>query len=133
MADTNVLAYLTVASPLSTGYQALLRGRHIALSFQVRAELIEYPQRHNWGARRTEALELLIQKCVSVPHSEAATTWYARVTTKRLELRNSAEDSDVWVVAQALEHGVPFMSHDRAAIELARGMGLEALTMLPEA
>ena len=133
MADTNVLAYLTAASQLSTGYQALLHERHISLSFQVRAELLEYPQRHNWGTRRTEALELLIQKCVSVPHTEAATTWYARVTAKRGELRNPAEDSDVWVVAQALEHSVPFMSNDRAAIELARGMGLETLTMLPEA
>ncbi len=73
----------------------------------------------------------MIAACVQVPHSEASNTWFARVAQRRKELRlQRVSDGDVWVVAQALEHSVPLMIHDRAAAELAEAMGVEVLTAL---
>lgn len=130
MADTNVIIYLTKSSPLSTQYDDLRGGRRIAISFQVRAELGGFAESKGWGSRRQQALAELIAACVQVPHSDAASTWYARVNEKQREMRNTAGKGDLWVIAQALEHDCPLMIHDKAAIELARAMGIEVLTVL---
>lgn len=90
MADTNVIIYLTKSSPLSTQYDDLRGGRRIAISFQVRAELGGFAESKGWGSRRQQALAELIAACVQVPHSDAASTWYARVNEKQREMRNTA-------------------------------------------
>lgn len=128
--DTNVMAYFAGSSLWSAGYAALLDGRRIALSFQVRAELGGYPESAGWGGRRQEALALLIEDCLQVPHSEASNTWYTRVTDMRRRLSNGAQDADAWIIAQALEHDAPLMTHDAQAAELAAAMGVEVLTLL---
>ncbi len=38
--------------------------------------------------------------------------------------------SDSVRIAHAAEYGVPYMSHDRGACELARALGVEVLTAL---
>ncbi len=128
MADTSVLVHLSKASPVANRYEELRAGRRIAISFQVRAELGGYPESAGWGSQRQRRLAELIAACVQVPHSEAASTWYARVNEKRRAIGNGAGAGDVWVVAPALEHGCPQMVHDRNAAELATAMGLEVLT-----
>jgi predicted nucleic acid-binding protein len=130
MADSNVMIYLSAASLWAPGYDTLRAGRRIAISFQVRAELGGYPETRGWGGRRQEALALLLEGCVELPHGASSNTWYARVNEKRRQMKNAAGDADVWVVAQALEYGLPLMVHDGAAIELARAMGVEVLTLL---
>lgn len=134
MADTQVMAYLSKSSELQKGYESLRAGRRIAISFQVRAELGGYPGTPGFGGERQRRLEILIGSCVEVPHSPATSTWYARVTQRRRELRlkNEVSDGDCWVLAQALEHGAPLMCHDREAVSLGLAMGIELLTLLPE-
>ena len=132
MSDTNVIVYLATPSRYSEGYRSLIADRRVAISFQVRAELGGYPETVGWGSARQEALRLLLASLVEVPHSEASSTWYARVAAKRRALGNGADDGDVWVVAQALEHGVALLCHDRQAVDLARAMGVEVLTLLED-
>jgi predicted nucleic acid-binding protein len=110
----------------------LLGDRRIAISFQVRAELGGYPESKGWGRPRQQNLALLLEECVVVPHTEASNTWYARVNEKRRELKNRAGDGDVWIIAQALEHGVPLLCHDGDAVDLARAVGVDVMTMLAD-
>lgn len=132
MADTNVIVHLTKASPLAGRYEELRAGRRIALSFQVRAELGGFPASAGWGTARQERLADFLLGCVEVPHSEAASTWYARVNEKLHQLGSPASKPDIWVIAQALEHHCPLMTHDRKAAELAAAMGVEVLTALDQ-
>ncbi|HMO97389.1 MAG TPA: PIN domain-containing protein [Tepidiformaceae bacterium] len=131
MADTNVIVNLTKSSPLSQQYEALRNGRLIAISFQVRAELAGYPDTQGWGGARQQRLAELVAACVQGPQTDASITWYARVAQRRMELRlQQVSDGDVWVIAQALEHSAPLMTHDRAAGQLAQTMGVKVLTTL---
>lgn len=131
IADTQILVYLSSASEWSTGYERLIGERKVVLPFQVRAELGGYPESRGWGSRRQEALALLIRECAELPHSPSSNTWYARVNEKRRELHNTSGDGDVWIVAQALEYGLPLISHNEHLIDLARSMGVQAETLLP--
>jgi len=88
------------------------------------------------GARR-QRLEDLLAAVLKLPHSEATSVWYGRVIETRKNLRTShrlgegANEADVWVVASALEHQVPLLTHDEQQVCLGRAMGLKVLTNLP--
>ena len=44
--------------------------------------------------------------------------------------KSGVGDTDLWIIAHAAEYGVPYMSHDRGACEVARALGVEVLTAL---
>ena len=124
--DTSVLSYFTTNSPHAPTYARLLNGRTIALSYFARTELENYP---NWGEKRRKRLDALIAGTVQLPPSEATSTWYGRANRKRTELGlHSVDDMDLWIISHAAEHRVEYMSHDRNACLLARGLGLSVLT-----
>ena len=128
--DTNVLSYLARSITLGRQYQSLLGDRLVAISFQVETELLGMQDPLEFGSRRREALSLLLEDCVCLPLSDANSTWYNRVNRTRREKGNGANDGDVWVVAQALEHDLPLMLHDRQAALLASAMDVEVWSLL---
>lgn len=134
-ADTNILSYLTKASDQSAAYQALLGNRRIAISFQADAELRGFTFR---SSERQQRLQDLLRTVIVLPQSEATSICYARIASRRRELRKErkeggeASDADMWIIASALEHRLPLLSHDKQQVQLARAMGLRVLTNLPE-
>lgn len=133
-ADTSVISRLTSVSPDSVAYNGWIAGRLLAIGFQVKAELINL----RYGSTtRSNSLSTLVASCVHLGHSEATSVWYARVSEKRQDLRKTrsggwnAGDADMWVISSALEHGLGLLSHDDAQVKLARAMGLETFTNLP--
>lgn len=130
VADTQALSYFTAQSPLSRAYRELLGERVIALSYFVRTEL----EGRSWGEQRRARLEELYGSSIDLTPSPATSTWYNRANVKRRQLRlvSQVADMDLWVIAHAAEHRLPFMSHDRGACEVARGLGVEVLTALDD-
>ncbi len=126
--DTSVMSYFASETERGGEYRALLAGRTIALSFFVRTEL----EGGEWDERQRARLDALYRESVFLEHGEVTAGWYNVARRVRRQMRRSrasrASDTDVWIIAQAAEYGVPYMSHDRGACELARALGVEVLT-----
>lgn len=128
--DTSVLSYFTARDKRGRRYRELLGDRTIALSYFAKTELDD----RDWGGPRKARLELLYRECVRLPASDATSTWYNRAKARRreLELISDVSDTDLWIIAHAAEHRVPYMSHDRRACRVASELGLEVLTILQD-
>jgi predicted nucleic acid-binding protein len=132
-ADTSVVALLSKPSAESRAYDAVIGSALIAISFQVLPELLSA----QFSPARQARLEAYLDDVVVLPHSSAADARFAIASRKRGELRrkqnpgSDASDADVWIIASALEHSLPLLSHDRQQVELGRALGLEVWTNLP--
>lgn len=51
---------------------------------------------------------------------------------RQLGLSQDVGDTDLWIIAHAAEYRVPYMSHDRRAVRIARALGVEVLTALTD-
>ena len=130
VADTSVLSYFARRIPPGPAYRELLAGRTIGLSYFVRAEL----GGASWDPPQRGRLDAVYEECVDLAPSAATTTWYnkGQAERRRLKLTRDVGDTDLWIIAQAAEYGVPYMSHDRAACDVARALGVEVLTALED-
>ena len=128
VADTSVLSYFTRRTQLQPAYRELLAGRTIGLSYFVRAEL----EGATWDPPQRDRLDALYEECVDLAPGAATTTWYNRghAMRRQLGMARDVGDMDLWIIAHAAEYGVPYMSHDRRACAIARGLGVEVLTAL---
>ncbi len=132
--DTTALAHLTKASRHSGAYNRIIGHKRIVLSFQSRPELLGA----NYAPSRQKRLDALLAVVITAPHSAATDVWYARVVAVRKQLKaqsrmgGDAGDADAWIIASALEHSVPLMSHDRQQVELARACDCPTYTDLDE-
>lgn len=128
--DTNIVAYLTKSSPWSDVYTGLIGDRRIAFSFATIAELLSA----GYEGLRAERLQALLAGCVTSPQSEATLTWFSLAVEKRNELgyKGSVGDNDLWILAAAGEHQVPLVTHDTRQRDIARALGVEVLTALPD-
>lgn len=132
VADTSVISRLRLDGGDGPDYSALLGNRAIALSYFVEAELRGFPDHAGWTAERLAALEAFFAECLRLPEPSAALrTWYGRAAGKRSELRlSSVSDNDIWIVADAALHGLPYMSHDDKALRIATGVGVSTESLL---
>jgi predicted nucleic acid-binding protein len=134
LADTTALAHLTKGSPHSAAYNKIVGRKRVVISFQSRPELLSA----NYNPARRRRLDLLLAATVPAPHSDATDVWYVRIVSVRKQLKaqqrpgSDAGDADVWIIASALEHGIPLMSHDKQQVCLARACGLATYTDLDE-
>lgn len=132
LTDRTALAHLTKVSAYSAAYHKFVGGKRIVISFQSRAELLSA----NYSAARQRRLDDLLAATVPAPATDATAVWYARVVNVRKQLRTQrrigrdAGDADAWIIASALEHGTPLMSHDEQQVGLARAMGVPTYTCL---
>jgi|CXWL01.1.fsa_nt_gi predicted nucleic acid-binding protein len=128
--DTSTIGHLTKQSDHTLAYERILVGRKAAMSFQADAELLSA----GYAPSRDQRLSALRHGIVLLPHSQATSAWYARVIGVRKALRprrslgSGAGDADVWIIASAMEHGIPLVSHDRQQIALAQAAGHSVFT-----
>ena len=131
-ADTTAFSSLTKVSGDSRAYQQILGERRLAVSFQTPPEL----RGTKFGPPRQKRIDELLAATLVLPHAESTDVWYARVAERRNELRKlqqpgaGANEADIWIISSALEHRLPFMSHDIHQVCLGRAMGLPVLTNL---
>jgi len=132
-ADTSVVSRLTKISEDSKAYQGILRDRRLAVSFQVRAELLGA----NFQGQQRQRVSDLLAATLVLPHAESTDVWYAPTVEKRKELKRAgqpgrdASDADAWVLSSAMGYGLPLLSHDMQQVHLGRACGLRVLTNLP--
>lgn len=82
-------------------------------------------------------MEAYLEDVVVLPHSSADDARFAIASRKRGELPrkqnagSDASDADIWIIASALEHDLPLLSHDKQQVALGRSLRLAVWTNLP--
>lgn len=134
LADTSVLSRLTKRSPDADAYNAWRGNRRLAVNDHIIGELLAA----DFQGTTKQRLDDLLAACVKIPMSGATHVCYAKVAGVRAVLKTThvegqgAGDNDVWIIAAALEHGIPLFSHDRHQVGLGRLAGVKVITNISD-
>ncbi|HLL90223.1 MAG TPA: PIN domain-containing protein [Tepidisphaeraceae bacterium] len=130
--DTSVASLLhpkRASSPELALYRPDLDGRAFAASFQTIAELLLWADKNRWGPAARAQLELLIARCTIIwVDARLLRTWSLVMRECTLAGRR-LEPDDAWIVATAVRHGLPLVTHDRDQTDLPID-GLSVITHL---
>lgn len=117
--DTSVASLLhprKKSDALRAKYEPHMRDQTLALSFQTVAELWDWAEKNNWGAKAREGLDAFIRRFLVIPYDyDLAKTWAAVMAGSRAAGRR-LEAGDCWIIATAVHRDIPLLSHDRDMI-----------------
>ena len=127
--DTNVVVEVSLPSPLGETYLDLLGSREAALTYFVRGELR--------AGRRSRERDARLPRFVAgarmlpAPDEDLFKHYVdANRCAHELGLAPGVGE-DLWMIAQTVQHGLEFATHDRNAARVARAVGLTVHTLLP--
>lgn len=123
--DTNVVSYLLNGHSLAQKYIPHLKGKRLAISFMVVAEMHEGAARAGWGQPRLDRLDATLKKYVVVPSSYPLCVEWGAIRAERRQQPISAEDA--WMAATARANGWPLVSHNASDF-----LGVQGLTVITE-
>jgi tRNA(fMet)-specific endonuclease VapC len=110
-------------------YAPDISDRATAISFQTVAELYLWADRHHWGERLRGELEELIAGFSVVPPDAALIRTWATVMDLAARAGRRLDAQDGWIVATAVRHKLPLVTHDRDMLGLPIP-GLNVITHL---
>jgi len=113
-------------STLLAWYQPKMADQTLILSFQTVAELWAWGVDHRWTKKDLGRLDRFLGKFLIVPYSfELAKIW-ADVCTHCKRRGRRLESGDGWIIATAVQHGLPLVTHDRDQL----GLGVKGLEVV---
>lgn len=128
--DTNVVSAIVANTYLGDAYLELMGLHRVAITYFVRGELLAGNRSRARGVR----LEALLSDAEILPDpDEEMLRRYVDANRCAHELglaRGVGED--LWMIAQTVQHGLEFATHDRNAARIARAVGLTVHTLLPD-
>jgi tRNA(fMet)-specific endonuclease VapC len=126
VADTDVLSYIFKGDTRAAGFQSLLAGRSVAISFMTVAEMEFWAKERNWGHATRDRLErFLVGFAILYPDRALCELWGGVMATTRRAGRPIGP-SDAWIAATALLFDVPLVTHNPA--DYAGVTGLQILS-----
>lgn len=114
--DTSVASIVhrrPTGAAVRSQYERHMVGQDLWVSFQTAAELWLLPERNNWGPDRRTRLEAYLQRFTVLPYDEELGRAWARVMDQSIRAGRRLESADAWIVATAVEYGVPLLTHDQ--------------------
>lgn len=127
--DTNVVSAIVANTGLGDAYLDLMGPHRVAITYFVRGEL----RAGNRSRARGVRLEALLSdaEILSDPDEEMLGHYAAaNGVAQQLGLARGVGE-DLWMIAQTVQHGLEFATHDRNAARVARAVGLTVHTLLP--
>jgi predicted nucleic acid-binding protein len=122
--DTSVSILFKQNSPQNAKCQSLLLGHSLVVSFMSRAELLLWPRRNQWGARRMELLqEHLALYTTLFPDERTCELWSQIVADCRRAGRPIAT-ADAWIAAIARQWDIPLVTTDHKDYQPVQGLEL---------
>jgi len=122
--DTNVVSYLMKGDSRPKGYQQMLVGKTLAISFMTVAELHEWACRRNWGEAKLRKLENVLRSYLVIPSSPRMCELWGVIRAERQHQPISTDDA--WIAATAKAYGCALITHNPRDFENISG--LEVLT-----
>jgi len=99
-------------------YEHNLLNHTPTISFQTAAELFLWADQNQWGPRARAELEMVMAKfAILEVDTQLMRTWAKVMRDCRLAGRRLDTD-DAWVVATAIRHNLPLLTHDRDMTDL---------------
>src|SRR5882724_8008038 len=98
--DTNVVSILY--KPSNTLHERcfdIVRGQEWMISFMTRSELLLWPKANNWGSKKREELEKLINLCTTLYADDEICVLWADISAARNEKGHPISTADAWVAA----------------------------------
>lgn len=118
--DTDVVSYLLRGDSRAVGFEPLIAGRDIVVSFQTVAELYRGAFRMT-GANC--ALRWLSDVTVAPYVPPMAIAW-AKIMAEARLVGITISPQDAWIGATALVHGLPLLTNNRRDFEHVQGLHL---------
>ncbi len=121
--DTGVFSFLLMSRGRHSDFAPLVAGHPYVLPFPVVGELKVLPLRagSRWSARRTQALEEAIGRCVVIPSTVAVVDQWAQLYARfRGRLKNGGIN-DMWAAACCLAHAVPLVTANLSDFQTIAG------------
>jgi predicted nucleic acid-binding protein len=119
--DTSVASLLHPKkknSTLRVQYTPHMTGQILALSFQSVAELCAWAEDNNWGERQRTGLHTFLRQFLVIPYDFALAQAWARVSTHCKKRGRRLEAGDTWIIATAVHHKIPLLTHDSDLVGL---------------
>jgi tRNA(fMet)-specific endonuclease VapC len=130
LVDTNVVSFLFKGDTRSAGYETLLTGHRLAVSFMTVAELFEWAATRRWGARRLAQLEETLAVYLFIPvDMELCRTW-GTIRVAEQSAGRVISPQDAWIAATAIRHGLPLVTHNPADFATIADLDVRT-TLLP--
>ncbi len=110
--DTDVFSYFFKQDTRARLYEADIRGRQVCLCFQTVAEVKAWAIGRQWGPSRCDALDRALAHYLVLPFDSRMADAWARATAGRKRIGQPIECGDAWIVAAALRHDIPLLTHN---------------------
>jgi predicted nucleic acid-binding protein len=116
---------------LASGYDTLIEGRPVIISFITVAELRFGALNAGWGSSRRQRLESHIRSARVAWPDQGLVDAYAALrvwcSSRGHGLGHKEHEADRWIAATAMYLGIPLIAHDAIFVKVD---GLELLTRL---
>ena len=127
LADTNVVSYLFLGSPLADDYRQLLAEMSVSVSFVTVGEMQFGAEIRCWSDARRNGLDRFLEDYPVAGYAIGMEKTYARVSSDCRRAGRALDWRDAWICTQALWFGVPLVTHDRDFMGIA---GLKIISLL---
>jgi len=126
--DTDVFSALLFGGPDATRYDTAISGRETLLSSFSQGEVLAGAAMREWGPRRLDELEGLLDRMVLLEVTADVVRGYAsiRAEAKRIghPLDGPSQLIDRWIAATALAYRVPLLTGNRKHFDGFPGLEL---------
>ena len=126
--DTDVVSFEFKQDSRSTLYDAHLTDRLLVISFTTVAELYQWAQIYKWEKSKRERLEKYLKGFVIFHSDHNLCLKWAEVKSNARKQGRPIETADAWIVATALLHNIPLVTHNNKHYKY-----IEGLTIISEA
>lgn len=103
----------------------------LVLSFQSVGELWRLAVGNNWKDGRRQRLQTFLRPFVVVPADFELAECWAEVVTWSQSIGRRLETADAWIVATALRHHLPLVTHDKDMLPVQE-LGIEVIIEVME-
>lgn len=125
--DTCIISYLLKGSPIAEKYRKHIEGNYPMINFTILGELYRWPLKQNWGEERRRKLEERVRNYLVIPYDAEICRKWAEVTVEAERKGKTISLKDSWIIATALRHNIPVVTHNRSDFE-----GVPGLTVISE-
>ena len=120
--DTDVFSFFFKGDTRASRYASDISGRQLCLCFQTVAELRMWAIWRNWNEERREKFSQTLRSYVVLPYDIAMADQWAEVTAHRKRIGKQILCGDAWIVAAALRHEIPLLTHNAKHFEDIPGL-----------
>ena len=115
--DTCIVSYLFKRDSRAERYRKHIEGTSPVINFTILGELYRWPLKRNWGEEKKRKLEESVRNFFVIPYDAEICRKWAEVTVAAERKGRKLSLKDSWIIATALRHNIPIITHNRSDFE----------------